>query len=125
MSILLRLLINSAALWVATRVVYGISFTGDVPTLLGVALVFGVLNAVVRPILMVLTFPFFIITLGLFTFVLNAVMLLITSAASDALDLGFRVEGFGAAFLGALVVSIVSFALSMFVGPSDTRKTRD
>jgi putative membrane protein len=125
MSILLRLLINSAALWVATRVVDGISFTGDVPTLLGVALVFGVLNAVLRPILMVLTFPFFIITLGLFTFVLNAVMLLITSAASDALGLGFRVEGFGAAFLGALVVSIVSFALSIFVGPSDSKKTKD
>ena len=122
MSILVRLLINAAALWVATRIVNGISFTGDLPTLLGVALVFGVLNAVLRPILMVLTFPFFIITLGLFTFVLNAVMLLITSAASDALGLGFRVDGFGAAFLGALVVSIVSFALSMFVGDDRQRK---
>jgi len=125
MSILVRLLINAAALWVATRIVNGISFTGDVPTLLGVALVFGVLNAVLRPILMVLTFPFFIITLGLFTFVLNAVMLLITSAASDALGLGFRVDGFGAAFLGALVVSIVSFALSMFVGTKDQVRTKD
>jgi len=125
MSILLRLLINAAALWVATRIVNGISFTGDVPTLLGVALVFGVLNAVLRPILMVLTFPFFIITLGLFTFVLNAVMLLITSAASDALGLGFRVDGFGAAFLGALVVSIVSFALSLFVGDDRQGKKND
>ena len=122
MSILLRLLINSAALWVATRIVNGISFTGDIPTLLGVALVFGVLNAVLRPILMVLTIPFLIITLGLFTFVLNAVMLLITSAASDALGLEFHVAGFGSAFLGALVVSIVSFALSMFVGPGETTK---
>jgi putative membrane protein len=125
MSILLRLLINAAALWVATRIVNGISFTGDVPTLLGVALVFGVLNAVLRPILMVLTIPFLIITLGLFTFVLNAVMLLITSAASDALGLGFRVDGFGSAFLGALVVSVVSFALSMFVGDDRQRKTAD
>ena len=124
MPILLRLLINSAALWVATRIVNGISFTGDIPTLLGVALVFGVLNALLRPILMVLTIPFLIITLGLFTFVLNAVMLLITSAASNALGLGFHVDGFGSAFLGALVVSIVSFALSMFVGPSEkTKKT--
>ena len=122
MSILLRLLINAAALWVATRIVNGISFTGDIPTLLGVALVFGVLNAVLRPILMVLTIPFLIITLGLFTFVLNAVMLLITSAASDALGLGFQVDGFGSAFLGALVVSLVSFALSMFVGPSGNTK---
>jgi putative membrane protein len=122
MSILLRLLINAAALWVATQVVDGISFTGDLPTLLGVALVFGVLNVVLRPILKILTFPFFIVTLGLFTFVLNAVMLLITSAASGALGLAFHVEGFVAAFIGALVVSIVSFALSLFVGPGDDKK---
>ena len=125
MSILLSLLINAAALWVATRLVDGISFTGDLPTLLGVALVFGVLNVVLRPILKLLTFPFFIITLGLFTFVLNAVMLLITSAASEGLGLGFHVNGFGPAFLGALVVSIVSFALSLFVGPSSDRKNKD
>ena len=73
-SILVHLLINAAALWVATRLVDGITFTGTVPTLLGVALVFGVLNVIVRLILKFLTFPFFIITLGLFTFVLNAVM---------------------------------------------------
>ena len=80
--ILVHLLINAAALRVATRLVDGITFTGTVPTLLGVALVFGVLNVIVRLILKFLTFPFFIITLGLFTFVLNAVMLLITSGAS-------------------------------------------
>jgi len=122
MSILIRLLINAAALWVATRFVDGISFTGTVPTLLGVALVFGVLNVVVRPILKLLTCPFIILTLGLFTFVLNAVMLLITSAASEALGLGFHVEGFVPAFIGALVVSIVSFALSLVVGPDEDKK---
>lgn len=122
MSILLSLLINAAALWVATQVVDGISFTGNVPTLLGVALVFGVLNVVLRPILKFLTFPFLIVTLGLFTFVLNAVMLLITSAASEALGLEFHVSGFIPAFVGALVVSIVSFALSLVVGQSDEKK---
>src|SRR5262245_30076417 len=125
MSILLSLLINAAALWVATRLVDGISFTGDVPTLLGVALVFGVLNVVLRPIMKLLTFPFFIVTLGLFTVVLNAVMLLITGAASEALGLGFHVNGFVPAFVGALVVSLVSFALSLFVGPSDDKKDKD
>jgi putative membrane protein len=125
MSILLSLLINAAALWVATRLVDGISFTGDIPPLLGVALVFGVLNVVLRPILKLLTFPFFIITLGLFTFVLNAVMLLITSAASEALGLGFQVDGFVPAFIGALVVSVVSFALSLFVGPNRDEKKND
>ena len=122
MSIVVSLLINAAALWVATEVVDGISFTGTVPTLLGVALVFGVLNVVVRPILKLLTFPFLILTLGLFIFILNAVMLLLTSAASNALGLGFHVEGFVPALIGALVVSIISYGLSLFVGVGDQKK---
>jgi len=122
MSILVSLLINAAALWVAMEMVDGISFTGTVPTLLGVALVFGVLNVVVRPILKLLTFPFLILTLGLFIFVLNAVMLLLTSAASNALGLGFHVEGFVPALIGALVVSIISYGLSLFVGVGDDKR---
>ncbi len=125
MSILVRLLINAAALWVATQTVDGISFTDDVPRLLGVAIIFGVLNVVVRPILKFVTCPFYVLTLGLFTFILNAVMLLITSAASEALGLGFHVAGFVPAFIGALVVTIVSFALSLFVGPGDKEKKND
>ena len=115
MLIVWRLVINAAALWAATRLVPGISFDGDWRLLFVVALVFGVLNVSVRPILMLLTLPFLIVTLGLFTFVLNALMLWLTSAISDALGLGFHVEGFGAAFLGALVVTVVSFMLSLFV----------
>lgn len=115
MLIVWRLLINAAALWAATRLVPGISFDGDWRLLFVVALVFGVLNVSVRPVLMLLTLPFLIVTLGLFTFVLNALMLWLTSAISDALGLGFHVEGFGAAFLGALVVSVISFMLSLFV----------
>ena len=122
MSILVSLLINAAALWVATEMVDGISFTGTVPTLLGVALVFGVLNVVVRPILKLLTFPFLILTLGLFIFILNAVMLLLTSAASNALGLGFHVEVFVPAVIGALVVSIISYGLSLFIGVGDDKK---
>ena len=93
MQILWRLLINAAALWAATRLVSGIAFDGDWRLLLLVALVFGVLNVAVRPILILLTLPLFIVTLGLFTFVLNAVMLWLTGAASDALGLGFHVSG--------------------------------
>jgi putative membrane protein len=107
MWVLTRLLINAAALWVATRVVAGLSFDGDWRLLFVVALVFGVLNVLVRPVLKLLTFPILIITLGLFIFVVNAVMLWLTSAISDALGLGFHVEGFRAAFLGALVVTMV------------------
>ena len=112
MRFLVRILITAAALWAATRIVSGITYHGGWPVLLGVALVFGVLNAVVRPIFTVLTFPLLILTLGLFTFVLNAVMLLLTSALSRALGLGFHVSGFWAAFWGAIVVSVVSLLLS-------------
>jgi putative membrane protein len=123
MNLIVRLLINAAALWVATRVVTGISYTGDGLMLFAVALVFGVLNVVVRPILILLSLPFLILTLGLFLLILNAAMLLLTSAVSGVLGLGFHVEGLWAAFLGGLVVSIVSFVLSMFVG-SDSSHSR-
>jgi putative membrane protein len=119
MMILIRLCINAAALWAAVRLVPGVSFTGDWRLLLVVALVFGMLNTLVKPLLWVLTLPFLVLTLGLFTFVLNALLLWLTSAVSGAMGLGFHVSGFGAAFLGALVVSAVSVLLSMFVSRSD------
>ena len=122
MNPLLRLLVNAAALWAATQLVSGISYTGDWPFFFAVALVFGILNLLVKPILFLLTLPFFLITLGLFTLVLNAVMLWLTSTLSESLGLGFRVEGFWAAFWGALVVSIVSFALSLFVKSGDEKR---
>ena len=122
MPFLIRLLVNAAALWVATRIVTGVTSDGAVLPLIGVALVFGVVNAVIRPILKFLTFPLFIFTFGLFAFVLNGLMLLLTSRISSALGLGFHVSGFRAAFWGALVVSIVSTMLSLLV---KERRTRD
>jgi putative membrane protein len=119
-----RLLINAAALWVAIRLVRGISFEGDWWLVFAVALVFGALNAVIRPILFVLTLPFLLLTLGLFTFVLNAIMLWLTSATSDLFGLRFYVDGFGAAFVGALIITVVSFALSLLVGPRRERRYR-
>ena len=118
MSFLVRLLVNAVALWLATRLVDGISFDGELVFLLVVALIFGVANAIVKPILIVLTFPFLIVTLGLFLLVLNACMLWLTGYISDAAELGFHVSGFRAAFLGGLVVSVVSFVLSLLVGDS-------
>ena len=122
MWLLWRLLINAAALWAATRLVPGISFDGDWRLLFVVALIFGVINVSVRPILKFLTFPLLILTLGLFTFVLNALMLWLTGAISDALDLGFHVDGFVPAFIGGLVVTVVSFLLSLFVGSGKHEK---
>ena len=115
MSFLIRLLINAAALWIATQVVTGVTYRGAVLPLIGVALVFGLVNAVIRPILKLFTFPLFILTFGLFALVLNGLMLWLTSSLSSALGLGFHVSGFVPAFLGALVVSLVSTLLGILV----------
>jgi len=116
MHVLLRLAINAAALWVAIQLVGGIDHRGSGWSLLAVALVFGVLNTSVRPILKILSIPLLILTLGLFMFVINAMMLLLTGWVSGLLGLGFYVDGFWAAFLGGLVISIVSLMLSVFAG---------
>jgi putative membrane protein len=115
MPFFIRLLVNAAALWVATQLVPGVTYTGGPLPMLAVALVFGVMNAILRPIAIVLTFPILIVTLGLFTFVINGVMLWLTSSLSGALGLGFHVGGFWPAFWGALVVTVVSWALSMLI----------
>ncbi len=121
MALISRLLINAAALWAAVRLVPGVSFSGDWRLLLLVALIFGVLNASLKPVLIILTLPFLVVTLGLFTFVVNAFLLWVTSALSSAFGLGFHVEGFSAAFMGALVVSVVSILLSIFVSQTGSQ----
>jgi len=115
MPFLIPLLVNEAALWVATQVVPGVSFDGGPLPMLGVALVFGVLNASLRPLAKILTFPLIIVTLGIFALVINGLMLWLTSALSSTLGLGFHVSGFWAAFWGALVVSLVSLLLSLAI----------
>jgi len=120
MSFLLRLIINAVALLITAYVIPGIQLgaarphptTNDWITLLFVALIFGLVNAAIRPILIVLSLPLEIITLGLFIFVINAFMLLLTSWIARALGLGFRVDRFLTALLGALIISIVSFVLN-------------
>src|SRR5258707_4922277 len=102
MPFLIRLLVNAAALFVATRVVPGVSYVGGWLPFFGVALIFGIVNAVIGPLAKILTFPLIFLTLGLFLLVVNGLMLWLTSAFSQALDLGFRVHGFWAAFFGAL-----------------------
>ena len=115
MRLLLRLLINTAALWVAVRFIPGISFTGNPVLLLGVALVFGVVNTIVKPIVTLLSLPAVLLTLGIFLLVINALMLWFTGWLSTSLGLGFHVDGFGAAFLGGIVVALVAWALSVFL----------
>ena len=121
MFFLLRLLINAAALWVAIQLVDGLEHRGSWWSLIVVALVFGVLNAGIRPLLKLLSLPIIIVTLGLFIFVINALMMLLTAWVSGLLGLGFYVDGFWDAFKGGLIVSIVSLLLSMFMGVGKTK----
>lgn len=111
-----QILINAGALYVAVYVLEGITFVGEWWKLLLVALAFSLLNTYLRPILRILTLPITVITMGIFLLVINAAMLLLTSAISDQLSLGFHVADFGSAFLGAIVVAVVGWILSMFVG---------
>ncbi|MEU1074529.1 MULTISPECIES: phage holin family protein [unclassified Streptomyces] len=111
-----KTLANAAALAVAIWLLHDITLTGDSTgkkalTLILVALLFGVVNFVVKPVVKLLSLPLFILTLGLFTLVVNALMLLLTSWLAGKLDLSFHVEGFWTALLGGLIISIVSWAL--------------
>ncbi|HET9873359.1 MAG TPA: phage holin family protein [Propionibacteriaceae bacterium] len=129
MRTILRLLANAAALAVATFLVEGITLTAQstqnrILALLIVALIFGVLNALVKPIFKVVTAPLLLLTLGLFLLVINGCMLLLTSWVADKVNLGWHVDGFGTAVLGALIVSIVSFLLNAFLPDPDERRQR-
>ena len=111
MNLLLRVVVNALALGAAAYLVPGIR-AGSITSVLLIALVFGVLNALVRPVLKLLSCPLLVLTLGLFTLVLNAVMLLLTAWLGQKLGIDFQVDRFWPAFLGALVVSVVSVVLS-------------
>ncbi|MER6421563.1 phage holin family protein [Streptomyces sp. NPDC001137] len=115
---------NAGALAIAVWLLDKITLTGDstgkkAGTLIIVALIFGLVNFLVKPIVKVLTFPLFILTLGLITLVVNALMLLLTSWLADKLDLSFHVEGFWTAVLGGLIISIVSWALHVVLPDND------
>jgi putative membrane protein len=110
---LVRLAISAFALWVAQQLVSGIQIDG-IGTLLLAALLLGLVNAVVRPVLVILTFPLTILTLGLFLFVVNAAMLGLVAVLLP----NMHIAGFGAALLGSIVISVVSWAASAWIGPS-------
>ncbi len=123
--LILRLIINAIALFVATQIgIPGLSFEGNWVTMVVVAFIFGLVNALIRPLLTLLTCPLIILTFGLFTLIVNAVMLALTGWIAGQARLGFTVDGFWAAFVGALVVSIVSWALSLFIR-EDRHERRD
>ncbi len=112
MGLFLRMLITALGLWLASRLVPGIGIA-DPGTLLLAALLLGIVNAVVRPLVVVLTLPITILTLGLFLWVINAAMLGLVSWLLS----GFQIAGLGSALLGALVISVTSWLASWYVGP--------
>jgi putative membrane protein len=121
MGILIRLVISAVSLWIATLVIDGIELNTDsvpkkIGTLLAVAVIFGVVNAVLRPIIKVIGCGLYVLTLGLISIVVNALLFLLTSWIAGQLSLPFHVDSFWpAAVLGALLVGVVSWLLNMLV----------
>ena len=126
MKLIIRWAISSLALFVAAWLVPGISVDGDGWFVYAVmAIILGLINAIVRPILKLLTCPFILLTLGLFVLVVNGITLWLASRiAVNWFGVGFYVNGFGAAFLGAIIVSIVTIILSALVREEE-KKDKD
>lgn len=114
-NLIIRIFVNAVALWAAAQLVGGIELSDAFWTVVVVAAVFGLINALLRPLVLLLSLPLVILTLGLFTVVVNALMLLLTAALVDAL----RVDGFLAALFGSLVISGVSLLFAMVLPGKD------
>lgn len=119
--LLLRLLLNTAALWVLTQIYAGVFFSAGsgLADYLIAGLIFGLANALLRPVLLLFTFPINVLTLGLFTLVVNAVILWVVSGFTN-----LETRSFGAAFIGAIILSIISFGLNMLLGSPERERKR-
>ncbi|WP_433530721.1 phage holin family protein [Micromonospora sp. CA-263727] len=127
MGFLIRLATTAVALWITTLIVPGVGVTGRTGyhtafTLVIVALIFGVVNAVLKPVIKVVGCVFYLLTLGLFALVVNALLFLLTDWIARALDLPFHVDGFWAAFWGAIVMAVVTWLISVVVPDSTGRR---
>ena len=123
--ILLRWAINAVALWAAITYVPGIEADQlSWPAILGLALIFGLINALVRPVIELLTCPLIILTLGLGTLLINTFLFWLTGLIGSRFDIGFTVDGFWPAFLGALVVTLVSVVLTMLIRDEGAERRR-
>lgn len=125
MRFLLKVIINALALWLTTLIVSGVSVhpyedttSATVLTYLLIAVIFGVVNAVIGTAIRIVAFPIYIITLGLISLVVNALLLLIVSWISDAMGFGLHVDGFWAGVLGALVLGIIAWLFGLIIRPS-------
>ena len=116
MKLILRIVINAVAIWLTSMLLSGFSFSGSVLNLIVVAIIFGLVNALVRPIVKLLTLPINVLTLGLFTLVINTLMLMLTVWLSGSLSLeGGIFENVLIAFVAAIIISVISTVLSLFL----------
>ena len=109
-------MINALSISVAVKVVDGITFAGEWWKMIVIGAVFGIVNTLIKPLVTFFTFPLIVLTLGLFTLIVNTLMLLLTAELSGPFNLSLHIGGFGAAFKGALIISIVSMFLSWVTG---------
>lgn len=120
LALVIKVAVNAVALWICTLIVDGISLGGSsqttrIGTLVVVALIFGIVNAVLKPVIKTVGCAFYLLTLGLIGLVVNALLFLLVSAISGAAHLPFAVHGFVAAFLGAIVMAVVGFVLHLII----------
>jgi len=123
LALAIRLGVNAAALWAASDIVSGFQIDGW-PSLLATAAIFGVVNALITPVVKLIGCPLSLLTLGLFSLVINAGMLALTVWIAQRFDVNVALDGFGAAFFAALVVSVVSWVLNIIVGAPLRRALR-
>jgi putative membrane protein len=120
MKLILRILINAVAIWLTSLLLPGFNFSGNFLNLIVVAIIFGLVNALIRPIVKLLTLPITLITLGLFTLVINALMLILTAWISSSLSLGGGIfQNLWIAFVAAIIISVISTLLSWILTDKD------
>ncbi|MEV0645015.1 phage holin family protein [Phytomonospora sp. NPDC050363] len=127
--LLLKIAATAVSIWIATLLIDEITF-GDGPvieqigTLLAVAIIFGLVNAIIKPIVKTVGCAFYVLTLGLLALVVNALLFLLTSLIAEWLDIPFKVEGFWAALLGALIVGLVNWGLNLVIPDKKAKKKK-
>ena len=114
--LILRIMINALSIAVAVKVIAGITFTGEWWKMIVIGAFFGIVNSFLKPLITLFAFPLILVTLGLFTLIVNTLMLIITVQLSEPFQLGLQIQGFWPAFKGALIISIVSMLLSWLTG---------
>jgi len=119
---ILRWVVNAIALFLAVYLVPGVNLEGGWVSILWLALIFGLINAFLRPLLTLLTCPLIVLTLGLFTLLINTFLFWLTSQVGQAFGIGFTIDGFWPAFLGGLVVTVVSVVMSLILKDEFKRK---